>query len=206
MKLKDLEYALSEVLPFDSPKVELEQVPTSSHIAARMIFTAANHYDDIEGRSVGDFGCGAGMLSIACNMLGALYTVGFEVDLEAVEDACVNIQKMELDVIDIVQMDICSLVLKHRFDTVVMNPPFGTRNKGIDTIFVMKGMEYASVVYSLHKTTTRDHFIRLAEKNDWCIEVLAELKYDIPKTHKFHKEKSKDIYVDLIRFSHKSKK
>jgi predicted RNA methylase len=42
------------------------------------------------------------------------------------------------------------------FDTVVMNPPFGTRNTGIDTAFVLKGMEYASVVYSLHKTSTRD--------------------------------------------------
>ena len=37
-----------------------------------------------------------------------------------------------------------------------MNPPFGTRNTGIDTAFVLKGMEYASTVYSLHKTSTRD--------------------------------------------------
>jgi predicted RNA methylase len=42
------------------------------------------------------------------------------------------------------------------FDTVVMNPPFGTRNTGIDTAFVMKGMEYSNVVYSLHKTSTRE--------------------------------------------------
>ena len=42
------------------------------------------------------------------------------------------------------------------FDTVVMNPPFGTRNTGIDTAFVLKGMEYSNVVYSLHKTSTRD--------------------------------------------------
>lgn len=42
------------------------------------------------------------------------------------------------------------------FDTIVMNPPFGTRNTGVDTAFVLKGMEYASTVYSLHKTSTRD--------------------------------------------------
>lgn len=42
------------------------------------------------------------------------------------------------------------------FDTVLMNPPFGTRNNGIDTAFVLKGMQHASVVYSLHKTSTRD--------------------------------------------------
>ena len=37
-----------------------------------------------------------------------------------------------------------------------MNPPFGTRNTGVDTAFVLKGMEYASTVYSLHKTSTRE--------------------------------------------------
>ena len=30
-------------------------------------------------------------------------------------------------------------------------------------------------------------------------EVLAELKFDVPKIYKFHKDKSRDIMVDLIR-------
>ena len=121
-----------------------------------------------------------------------------------------------------------------------MNPPFGTRNTGIDTAFVLKGMEYASTVYSLHKTSTRDvsrcstllayiyyiyilttrvsykllfilsyllllqHFIRLAEEHDYTLEVLAELKYDIPKTFKHQKLKTKDVFVDLYRFTHKA--
>ena len=42
------------------------------------------------------------------------------------------------------------------FDTVVMNPPFGTRNTGIDTIFLLDAMKISSVVYSLHKTSTRE--------------------------------------------------
>lgn len=33
-------------------------------------------------------------------------------------------------------------------------------------------------------------------------EVLAELKYDLPKTYKFHKKNSVDIFVDLFRFEH----
>ena len=47
------------------------------------------------------------------------------------------------------------------FDTVVMNPPFGTRNPGIDTAFVLKGLQSANVVYSLHKTSTREVFFYL---------------------------------------------
>lgn len=62
MKLRYLETALSDVDVFDDPKVELEQVPTSAHIAARMIHSAAEVYGDIEDKLVGDFGVGTGML------------------------------------------------------------------------------------------------------------------------------------------------
>jgi len=34
-------------------------------------------------------------------------------------------------------------------------------------------------------------------------EVIAELNFDIPKTMKFHKEKSVDVKVDLIRYVQK---
>ncbi|KAJ1429911.1 methyltransferase like 5 [Ochromonadaceae sp. CCMP2298] len=202
MKLKELESLLSHVDPFDNPKVELEQIPTSAHIAARMLFTAARTYDDIKGCSVGDFGVGAGMLSIGCSLLGSAYTVGFEVDEEAIDNAWVNCRKMDIFDVDLVQMDVQSMQLSYDFDTVVMNPPFGTRNAGIDTAFVLKGMQYANTVYSLHKTSTRDHFVRLAQEHNFKLEVLAEVKYDIPKTFKHHKHKSKDIFVDLLRFTH----
>ena len=55
--------------------------------------------------------------------------------------------------------------------------------------------------YSLHKTSTRAHFDRLAKAEGLRFEVVAELKYDIPKTFNYHKEKSKDIEVDILRFS-----
>lgn len=85
-----------------------------------------------------------------------------------------------------------------------MNPPFGTRRAGIDTEFVTAALARANVVYSLHKTSTRDHFERLAVSHDVGFEVIAQLRYDIPKTHVFHKLKSKDIEVDFLRFYHKS--
>ena len=37
-----------------------------------------------------------------------------------------------------------------------------TRNRGIDTLFIEKGMANANVVYSLHKTSTRAHFVKKA--------------------------------------------
>jgi predicted RNA methylase len=91
----------------------LEQIPTSSHIAARMLFTASTTYDDISGCTVGDLGCGPGMLSIASNLLGSAYTVGFDVDEEALDNAWVNCRKMEIYDIDLVQTDVQSLQLTH---------------------------------------------------------------------------------------------
>lgn len=44
------------------------------------------------------------------------------------------------------------------------------------------------------------HFI--IESNGYKLEVVAELRYELPKVFKFHREKSKDIAVDLYRFSH----
>ena len=44
----------------------------------------------------------------------------------------------------------------------------------------------------------------MAESQGYKIEVIAELKYELPKVHKHHKMKSKDIEVDLYRFSHVS--
>lgn len=71
---------------------------------------------------------------------------------------------------------------------------------GIDVFFLQQAISVAqSAVYSLHKTTTRDHIVKKAEGMDCSVEVLAELKYDLPKTYKFHKKQSLDVRVDFIR-------
>ena len=80
MKLKELESELQEVDVFDDPKIELEQIPTSPHLASRFIYTAESNYGDIANKVIGDFGCGPGILSIASSMLGAASIASFDVD------------------------------------------------------------------------------------------------------------------------------
>ena len=203
MKLKHLEQALQQVKGFENPSIELEQVITSPHIASHLIYNAFQN-DDIEGLSIGDFGCGTGMLSVASSLMGCVCSLGIDVDLNALQIAKDNFIETEVNNCELVQLDIQCFSLSSQFDVVVTNPPFGTRNRGIDTVFVEKAMSSAAVVYSLHKTSTRDHFIRKASEEGWKIDIIAELRYDLPKTHRFHKQKSKDIEVDLYRFSHTS--
>uniref|UniRef100_A0A803NTV6 Ribosomal RNA large subunit methyltransferase K/L-like methyltransferase domain-containing protein n=1 Tax=Cannabis sativa TaxID=3483 RepID=A0A803NTV6_CANSA len=131
------------------------------------------------------------------------HVIGIDVDTQALEIASLNAEDLELD-IDYVQCDIKNLVWKGRnVDTVVMNPPFGTRKKGADMDFLCIALKVASqAVYSLHKTSTRDHVRRAALRdfNASSAEVLCELRYDVPQLYKFHKKKEVDIAVDLWRF------
>lgn len=108
-----------------------------------MLYTADTVYDDIENKAVGDFGSGCGILSIAANILGASYSVGFDIDPNAIRIAQENAEAFETN-IDFVLVDLGSSTpegFRGKLDTIVMNPPFGTKNKGIDMIFLKKAIE-----------------------------------------------------------------
>uniref|UniRef100_A0A8B9T6G5 Methyltransferase-like protein 5 n=3 Tax=Anatidae TaxID=8830 RepID=A0A8B9T6G5_ANAPL len=204
LKLKELESCLQQVDTFESPKLLLEQYPTRPHIAACMLYTIHNTFDDIENKTIADLGCGCGMLSIGSAMLGAGFCVGFDIDAEALEIFNSNLEDFELTNVDFIQCDVCSLSdsMSETFDTVIMNPPFGTKhNKGMDMIFLKTALQMAkTAVYSLHKTSTRQHIQKKADEWEVKMEVIAELRYDLPASYKFHKKKSVDIEVDFIRF------
>jgi len=87
-------------------------------------------------------------------------------------------------------------------DTVITNPPFGTKNnEGIDVQFLKTAIRLARrSVYSFHKTSTRPFLMKLL-RDKWGldVEVVAQMKFDIPNMYKFHKQKCVDVEVDLIR-------
>lgn len=229
MRLRDLESALQDVRSFDTAlqKMELEQYPTSPHLAARMVYTAATNFDDIDGKNVVDLGTGTGILALGCVLMGADSVVGIDADADALEIARENIEELigSEGPLDLLLCDVatlrtretvtaatmgdcevdavgCRAAPERRVDTVIMNPPFGTRNKGIDVLFLEKAIAMRpKAIYSLHKSSTRNFLLEKARR-DWNVEsqVIAQLRYDIPKMYKFHKKKSKDIEVDLLRF------
>jgi predicted RNA methylase len=88
-------------------------------------------------------------------------------------------------------------------DTVVTNPPFGTKhNAGMDIRFLKCATRLASrAVYSFHKTSTRHYLLTTLATWGYEARVVAELKFDIPATYKFHTKQNVDIAVDLIRVS-----
>ncbi|KAI9502224.1 Methyltransferase-like protein 5 [Coemansia spiralis] len=222
MKLKLFEEYLGDVIAFKEPKIQLEQYPTSAHLASRILYTAENTYGDIDGKAVVDLGCGCGMLSIAACIMGASSVVGIDIDHAALETAQENIDEFDTGgTVDLIQASICietsdgllalnedlTFRMSKKFDTAILNPPFGTKpgNKGIDTLFLQAACAMTrNAVYSLHKTSTRDYIVRKAKSWGFECDVLAELKFDIPMMYKFHKKKSVDVGVDLVRLYRKS--
>lgn len=86
-------------------------------------------------------------------------------------------------------------------DTVLTNPPFGTKNNaGVDITFLRAATRLARrAVYSFHKSSTRDFLIKTVQGWGYEVEVVAQMKFDIPKMYKFHKKDNVDVEVDLIR-------
>ncbi len=92
-----------------------------------------------------------------------------------------------------------------------MNPPFGTKNNaGADFGFLKyasKMVKPGGKIYSLHKTSTRPFFEKKLKESQEGLSlsgnVLAEVKFNVPKSYKFHKEKCVDVLVDFWRFERK---
>jgi rRNA N6-adenosine-methyltransferase METTL5 len=197
MKLKRLKMELSRVRGFHKMSVGLEQYLTPPDIAASMIYLAHTTYNDIEHKTILDLCCGTGMLSIACSFFSPSYILGVDLCPEALRVFRGNSEMFGVSC-DLLRCSIeeCGAI-NHTFDTAVMNPPFGTKVKHADVRAVDRALELCKVVYSLHKSSTREYLLRRYSK----AQVLAKIKYDIPRAHSFHKKDLKVVEVDLIRFT-----
>eukprot|EP00755_Sulcionema_specki_P002896 Sspe_Gene.119370::Locus_115121_Transcript_1_1_Confidence_1.000_Length_823::g.119370::m.119370 len=232
MKDWELEQALQDVQLFAKPKIELEQYATPPELAKHMLMTAERTYGDIEGKCVLDLGCGTGMLGIGAGLLEAGSVVGVDVDPDALRVAQENIDEAEV-AMDLVRCDVFAsrrraeegatcdgrlapygggLPFRTAFDTVVLNPPFGANKdrqaKGIDLLFLHTALSLCSAdgaVYSLHKSSTRDHIQQVGDKWGVRAEPQGEYVWNLSKTYKHQKKSTMDIRVDLWRFCHKSR-
>ena len=172
---------------FKQPIPELEQYSTPPDIALEII-KKVNTSGNLSGKVV-DLGCGTGRLAIAAAILGANVT-GFEIDEEAI-----NIAKnySEHNNLEIEWINQAIEGIEDNFDTVIMNPPFGSQRPGADRIFLEKAMEIAAHIWTIHLSGTRKSIEKLVEDNKYQIVELYEFRYPLEKTMPFH---SKDVSVE----------
>ena len=195
IRRRDLEIILQRLVAHSEPKVRLEQYTIPSDTAAEILFIASIRRD-IVGRSVVDLGCGSGRLAIGASILGAKEVTGVDIDPAAVQTARENSRSLGIrSNIEWVNSDIEAI--RGPFDTVLMNPPFGTRTRHADRKFLLKALSIAGTTYSLHKRSTRPYLLKLVRDNHGEVEALYEMQLQIPRTYEFHERKTYNVEVDL---------
>ena len=198
MKRQQLEIALSHLENSPSPKLAYEAYDLNPAAVSEILFLAETRYGDLKNRSVLDLGCGSGILAIGAALLGAKEVVGIDINSESVEAAKRNAHLVQV-VADFIAGDIEAI--RGTFDVTVMNPPFGTRKKGVDVIFLQKAMSVSKRVYSLHKRGEQNRmFLRnKVESLRGSVDAIFEIGIEIAKTYEFHKKRRYSVDADLYR-------
>ena len=201
MTKTQLAVELSRLKTFQKPKMYLEQYPTDSEIAADMLWSAYMQ-GDIEGKVIADLGAGTGILGIGALILGAKKVFFVEKDKTAMVIAKENIENIGFSKeAEFVEADVKSF--NEKVDVVIMNPPFGTKEKHADKEFLLQAFKIADVVYSFHKLETKEFIQKLAESNQVAITHFWTFKFPLRATMTHHKKKVEKIDVGCWRFKRK---
>lgn len=195
---KQIEIILSKLRPYSNPKLKLEEYSLDSKSAAKILNVAGMIYNDITNKRVIDLGCGTGILSIGAALIGAKYVVGIDIDEESINIAKKNAQEVAVEV-DYLVGDIN--LISSPFDTTLMNPPFGSWNRGIDVTFLIKALQISKVIYSLHKRSekSRKYLSRTIASLGGKIEKVFELEIILLNTYSFHRKRTYHVKTDLYR-------
>ena len=169
---------------FENPKPELEQYSTPVDIAIDII-KKINSRGLLSGKGA-DLGCGTGRLAIGAAILGGEVT-GFEIDETALDIATNYSEKNNLDI-----EWICSAVenITEEFDTVIMNPPFGSQRPGADRIFLEKALQISDQIWTIHMAETRSFIEKLVDERGGKIQMGYEFDFPIARSMPFH---NKDV-------------
>ena len=197
---KQLAIVLSNLEKFGKPKVDLEQYETPGNIAAELLWIT-DMKGKIRNKTIADLGCGTGILSIGCALLGAKKVYAVDIDREAITIAKRNAVKMGCsDSIDFFEMDVSDFDIK--VDTVVMNPPFGCQSRNADRPFLQKSFEISKDVFSLHlaKEEVERFLKRYSEGVGFRAHFMKKVKMEIPAKFFFHKKRIDRIDANIIYF------
>ena len=196
---KALAMLLSGLKGFESPKVRVEQYSTDAEIAAEVLWYAYMKGDI--GKVSVDLGCGTGILGIGLLALGSKKVYFIDSDQKVIDIAKENLSKLKseynLGFADFRCQNIEDF--NENVDLVLQNPPFGTKVRHIDRIFLKKAFEISKVIYSFHKSETKKFVEALSKDNGFKITNIFDFKFALKATMKHHTRKIKHIDVSCFR-------
>ncbi|GAG48511.1 unnamed protein product, partial [marine sediment metagenome] len=176
---------------------------TDSEIAAGVLWQAY-YLKDIENKTIADLGSGTGILGLGALLLGARKVFFVESDKNSIQTAKENLRFLEEKTgiklakkAIFLNKDINNF--NDKVDIVIQNPPFGTKQKHADKIFLKKAFSLAKVIYSFHKLETACFVNKISE--DYGFEITHLWKFDFPikAIYNFHRKKIQRIKVGCWR-------
>ena len=192
----DLAIALQKVSPHPKPEVAFEQYTIPADLAAEILFTACYSHDDIQEKCVLDLGTGTGRLALGASILGARAVVGVDIDAPSISVASQSAKGLHTEA-DWVVGDISTI--RGSFDTVLMNPPFGTKQPHADLQFLQCAQNLGSVIYSIHKSSTRNFLEKWLQNQTLKGERIMSTRMEIPHQFSFHRKPKTFVEVDVFR-------
>ncbi len=198
--LKELSVFLSRLKTFENPSVELEQYATPAHIAAEWIWSMALA-GEVANKTILDAASGPGILGIGALMLGAKKIYFIDKDPEAMKICQENYNKVkeeyEIGEAEFIVEDIS--LFDETVDITIQNPPFGTKNKHADKVFLEKAFQSSTIVYSMHKYSTEEFVYAIAKDHDFKVTHHWRFSFPIKATFDFHKKPVEKVDVGLWR-------
>lgn len=203
-----LAIVISQLKGFENPKVREEQYITEPEIAAEMLWIM-HMKQELDGKTIADLGAGTGILGLGALLLGAKKVFFVDKDNRALDIAKQNKEHLseqgfELGEAVFVISDISEF--DYKVDSVVENPPFGTRKKHADKEFLEKAFTLSDSVYSFHKTSTEKFVKAVSEDCNFKIEEKIDFKFPLHNTQDYHRRKIHRIDVSLFILKKQSSK
>lgn len=202
IRRKDLERALEQVPRHAAPDPDLEQYRTPAPIAADLCWEAMRA-GDLTGKRVLDLGCGTGMLSLGAALCGAEEVVGIDIDRQSLgtaEQAVTRTPHPGGVVFE--EHDLREWHTEERFDTVLMNPPFGAQkaNRRGDRLFYERAAEAVKgpaggAVWFLAQTRSERFLAGFIAELGGSVEKALEWDYPIEAQFAFHDKPVRSIAV-----------
>jgi len=195
---RELEIILQQLEGLRDPKPSLEQCPTPANLAAALIHMCYM-MGDLENKYIADLGCGNGILAIGALLYGASSVIGIDLDPEAVEVAKRNAGRLGLlERARFLVMDVRDF--SEEVDTVIQNPPFGTRRRHADTKFLDVALRRAKVVYSLHSAGNSEFLREFALRRGAVLTHVERWPFPLKRIFPHHKKRVVEIPVEILRF------
>ncbi len=186
-------------------ELKLEQYSTPSEIAADWLWNMAN-LGDIASKVIVDLACGPGFLGLGALLLGAKKVYFVDKSEEAIRLSKLNYNKLkeEFDIVgsEFILGDVTDFNVP--VDVVIQNPPFGTKVKHVDKLFLEKAFSIAGVVWSMHKLSTTKFVETIARDYDFLITHHWKYDFMIKKKFEFHRKPKVFVEVGLWRMEKKS--